>query len=162
MENKTYAGFWIRSAAALIDIAIFLVITGIILSVIYGYDYWDWALSNSLDNKWFYGFWEFFINNVVPIIIIVWFWRKFKATPGKMLLRLEVVDARTGNRLSIKQAIGRNLAYIPATLVLGIGIIWIAIDKKKQGWHDKLAGTVVTREKSQATEKVTFEGNSGE
>ncbi|MBT7879149.1 MAG: hypothetical protein HN738_13805, partial [Gammaproteobacteria bacterium] len=26
---------------------------------------------------------------------------------------------------------------------LGLGFIWIALDKRKQGWHDKLAGTVV-------------------
>jgi uncharacterized RDD family membrane protein YckC len=27
-----------------------------------------------------------------------------------------------------------------------LGFIWIAFDKRKQGWHDKLAGTVVILE----------------
>jgi uncharacterized RDD family membrane protein YckC len=30
-------------------------------------------------------------------------------------------------------------------LPLFIGLIWVAFDKKKQSWHDKLAGTVVVR-----------------
>jgi uncharacterized RDD family membrane protein YckC len=28
---------------------------------------------------------------------------------------------------------------------LGLGLIWVAFDPKKQGWHDKLAGTIVVR-----------------
>ncbi|HKF94921.1 MAG TPA: RDD family protein, partial [Gammaproteobacteria bacterium] len=30
---------------------------------------------------------------------------------------------------------------------LGLGFLWIAFDKRKQGWHDKLAATVVVRPK---------------
>jgi uncharacterized RDD family membrane protein YckC len=31
-------------------------------------------------------------------------------------------------------------------LVFFLGFIWVAFDKRKQGWHDKIAGTVVIRE----------------
>ena len=62
-----------------------------------------------------------------------------------MATKLKIVDAKTGNKLSVGQAIGRYFAYIPAILPLGLGLIWVGIDKKKQGWHDKLAGTVVIR-----------------
>ncbi|NNC54671.1 MAG: RDD family protein, partial [Pseudomonadales bacterium] len=27
-----------------------------------------------------------------------------------------------------------------------LGLIWVGIDKRKQGWHDKLAGTLVIKE----------------
>lgn len=37
-----------------------------------------------------------------------------------------------------------------------VGIIWVAFDKRKQGWHDKLAGTVVIRPKKK-TADVAFE-----
>jgi uncharacterized RDD family membrane protein YckC len=37
---------------------------------------------------------------------------------------------------------------------LFLGIIWVGFDKRKQGWHDKLAGTVVIRNKS--PESVKF------
>ena len=65
------------------------------------------------------------------------------ATPGKMITRIKVVDAETGNKLSTGQRIGRYLAYYPATLPLFFGLIWVAFDKRKQGWHDKLARTLV-------------------
>ncbi|WP_171497607.1 RDD family protein, partial [Acinetobacter ursingii] len=35
---------------------------------------------------------------------------------------------------------------IPSTLVFMLGFIWIAFDSKKQGWHDKMAKTVVVKE----------------
>jgi len=57
---------------------------------------------------------------------------------------------------SLGQAIGRYLAYFVSALVLGLGFIWIAFDTRKQGWHDKLAGTVVVRARKQATERVSF------
>jgi uncharacterized RDD family membrane protein YckC len=28
---------------------------------------------------------------------------------------------------------------------VGLGFIWIAFDAEKQGWHDKIAGTVVVQ-----------------
>ncbi|MFW2124742.1 RDD family protein, partial [Acinetobacter ursingii] len=46
----------------------------------------------------------------------------------------------------VGQGIIRYIGYIPATLVLFIGLIWVAFDSKKQGWHDKMAKTVVVRE----------------
>ena len=55
------------------------------------------------------------------------------------------MDADTGQALSKPQALGRYLAYYLAILPLMLGIVWVAFDRRKQGWHDKLAGTVVLR-----------------
>ena len=33
--------------------------------------------------------------------------------------------------------------------VFFLGLFWVAWDKKKQGWHDKLAKTVVIKKKKQ-------------
>jgi len=74
-----------------------------------------------------------------------------------MVLRLKLVDAKTGNRLSIGQAVGRYFAYILAAIPLLLGYIWVGIDKRKQGWHDKLAGTVVIRDTRR--EPVEFESS---
>jgi uncharacterized RDD family membrane protein YckC len=30
-------------------------------------------------------------------------------------------------------------------IVLLLGYAWVLIDKKRQGWHDKIAGTYVVR-----------------
>jgi uncharacterized RDD family membrane protein YckC len=86
------------------------------------------------------------IRYIAPIFITVWFWTKYLGTPGKMALRLRVVDARTGQAISTPQAIGRYFGYYVSILPLLLGFIWVGIDKKKQGFHDKLAGTVVIRD----------------
>ena len=66
-----------------------------------------------------------------------------------------IVDAKTGNTISKKQSIGRYFAQIISIIPFGLGYFWIAIDQKKQSWHDKLAGTVVIR--SRRLEKVVFD-----
>ena len=150
MENREYAGFWIRFGAMLIDLVIMLIVLFIPLSLIYGEEYW-------VGDKFIYGFWDVLIGYVVPFVATIWFWLRYLATPGKMATRLEVVDASTGKKMSTGQAIVRYFAYILAVLPFGLGLIWVGIDKRKQGWHDKLAGTVVIRNKG--TEPVKFKAN---
>lgn len=147
MNGKEYAGFWVRAGALLIDAIIMIIVLFIPLIFIYGEEYLD-------GEHLIYGFWDVILSYVVPFIATLWFWLKFCATPGKMATKLKVVDAKTGGQLSIGQAIGRYFAYIVAMLPLGLGFIWVGIDKKKQGWHDKLAGTVVI--KTNEREPVEF------
>ena len=40
----------------------------------------------------------------------------------------------------------RWIGMIISSLVIGLGFLWILIDKNKQGWHDKIAGTYVVVE----------------
>ena len=148
MENQEYAGFWIRVAAALIDSLVMLIVIGLPLTLIYGSGYW----TSPEPVK---GVWDFLLQYIAPACLVVWFWIKYLATPGKMALRLKVVDAKTGQALSTPQAIGRYLGYYVSALPFMLGIIWVGIDKKKQGFHDKLAGTVVIRDT--AKEPVLFE-----
>jgi uncharacterized RDD family membrane protein YckC len=151
MEEKEYAGFWIRFGAALIDSVIMLIIIAIPLTAIYGEGYWTSEQSVM-------GFWDVIFNYILPSAATIWLWLKYMATPGKMALKLIVVDATTGNKLTTGQAIGRYFAYFVAMLPLGLGFIWVGIDKKKQGWHDKLAGTVVIR--NTGKEPVQFKANA--
>ena len=149
MEDLEYAGFWVRTGAALIDTILMLIIIIPILTLIYGSDYW--ARESS-----FLGFWDLFFNYVLPAIAIVLFWVYKSATPGKIALKLSIVDAKTGEKASTSQLIGRYFGYYISMIPLLLGIIWVGIDKRKQGWHDKLAGTVVV--KDTAKETVQFEG----
>jgi uncharacterized RDD family membrane protein YckC len=78
------------------------------------------------------------------LVVILLFWYCRSATPGKMLLKMKIVDAGTLEKASFKQHIIRFLGYTLSTIPFGLGFIWIYIDKKThQGWHDKLAETVV-------------------
>ena len=144
MDNETtpdYAGFWIRVAASIIDTILLLLIVVPALVGIYGEEYW-------LSEMFIVGFWDFILNYILPAIAIVIFWTYKSATPGKMIFRAVIVDEKTGNKPSTKQFIIRYLGYYVSSIVLGLGFFWIAWDKKKQGWHDKMAGTVVIRRKN--------------
>lgn len=136
MENTHYAGFWIRFAASLVDSVILIVVLGVPLALIFGVDSMDFNATDP-------GLVVNLIQYVVPVALTVWFWVKYLGTPGKMLFGLRIVDANTGRALSTPQAIGRYLGYYVSLIPFMLGFIWVAFDSRKQGFHDKLAGTVV-------------------
>lgn len=138
MTQPVYAGFWIRVVAALIDSVIFLLCAAIPLSLLYGAEYWSSSMR-------LHGGWDLFIQYLAPAILSIWFWTRFMGTPGKLIMGLQVVDANTGEALSKPQALGRYLGYYVSIVPLMLGIIWVAFDVRKQGWHDKLAGTLVIK-----------------
>ena len=140
IDAPQYAGFWVRVAASFIDTVLLVVVTGPILFAIYGQAYFDGSGASSAA-----GFADILITWVAPAVAVIAFWLYRKATPGKMVFSLSVVDAQTGGPLTLGQSIGRYLAYFVSTIPLGLGFLWVAFDSKKQGWHDKLAGTVVVR-----------------
>jgi uncharacterized RDD family membrane protein YckC len=70
-------------------------------------------------------------------------WMIWSSTPGKMVMRLKVVDVKTEGKPSILQCILRAMGYFISGMFLGLGFFWIIFDKKRQSWHDKLADTVV-------------------
>ena len=55
----------------------------------------------------------------------------------------KIVDARTGGAPSTASLVKRYAGYLVSMLPFFLGFAWIAIDRRKQGWHDKIAGTVV-------------------
>lgn len=138
MDEVEYAGFWVRTGAAIIDSILMIIIFVPIMTAIYGGDYW-------LDETRPYGFVDILLNYILPALAIIIFWIYKSATPGKMAMKLTIVNANTGEKPSTGQFIGRYLGYYVSMLPLFLGIIWVGIDKKKQGWHDKLANTVVIK-----------------
>jgi len=148
MNNAQYAGFWIRFGATLIDSLLFVIILTPLMFGIYGEDYF---LSEDL----VLGTADVLLTYILPVVVIIWFWLRFRATPGKMATKLTIVDARTGGSISLGQAILRYAGYVISSLPLGLGYIWVGFDKRKQGWHDKLANTVVIR--NTADEPVVFD-----
>ena len=138
MNEQEYAGFWVRVGAALIDSILLLIVISPLMTAIYGMQYWT-------SPNYFQGFWDVVVNYLLPAIAIILFWIYRAATPGKMMLKLTIVDAKTGGQPSKGQYIGRYLAYYVSAIPLFLGLIWVGIDKRKQGWHDMLAGTLVLR-----------------
>jgi len=152
-EKPTYAGFWLRLAATLIDLVLLTVIalplTLLAPPLLPAERLLSGAPLTPQELLLLIGGPRGVLLNVVLLVAataaLVWFWKARAATPGKMALGLHVVDARSGGPLSTGQCIGRALAYLVSTIPLGIGFLWIAFDARKQAWHDKLSGSVVIR-----------------
>jgi len=147
-QNVEYAGFWVRVGAMIIDTLLIMVVLIPLLVAIYG-----WAYFEAANTRLFAGPADFLLSWVAPAVAVIVFWIYRQATPGKMALSIRIVDAATGSPPSTGQCVGRYFAYFVSIFPLGLGLLWVAFDKRKQGWHDKLAGTVVIRSKN----PVTFE-----
>jgi uncharacterized RDD family membrane protein YckC len=149
-NDLEYVGFWARVGASLIDTLILLLILTPILVAVYGWEYFN-------SEKLVQGPADVLISWVLPSIACIWLWCKLRATPGKMAIGAVVVDADTGEPISLRQAVIRYLGYFVSTIPLGLGLLWVAFDDRKQGWHDKMANTVVVRSKHRGTKAVEFQ-----
>jgi len=135
-REPQYVGFWKRVFASIIDTLILVVVIGLIAVAVYGMQYV--RLSSQGKTVMF----DLLVQGLLPALAVIVFWRYRGATPGKMLISAKIVDAETLGTPSTGKLIGRYFAYIVSCIFM-LGFIWIAFDKRKQGWHDKLAGTVV-------------------
>jgi len=150
-SDLEYVGFWPRVGAAMIDTLLILLITGPLVTSVYGPEYWS-------GSEFVKGPADLLISWVLPAVAIVLFWIYRQATPGKIAFSARIVDAATGEAPSKGQLIGRYFGYYVSILPLFLGLIWVAFDARKQGWHDKLAGTVVVRSKERSPRPVEFKG----
>jgi uncharacterized RDD family membrane protein YckC len=133
LTSVQYAGFWRRFGAVLIDGLIFSVLLSLFLGPITGSIFSEVELFSFED----------ITRAATSFLVTVFLWVKFLGTPGKLLLECQVVDADTFEPMSIRQASLRYLAYLVSFLPFCLGFLWIARDKRKQGFHDKIANTVV-------------------
>lgn len=69
-----------------------------------------------------------------------------QATYGKQLIKIRVCDME-GNRLTFGHSAGRNLAKIFSMLTFFVGYLYIFFNKKQQGLHDIIAGTLVIKDR---------------
>jgi uncharacterized RDD family membrane protein YckC len=98
-------------------------------------------LSDMMESLSFLGLVVFTFYIVLSISYFTYFHGINGRTPGKMLLGLQVLSV-DGNPVSFGIAFLRSVGYL-VSAIFYIGFIWVAFDHKKQGWHDKIAATVV-------------------
>src|ERR1700737_2132656 len=125
------AGFWIRVVAFIIDSVIVGVINTLVAAI----------LNPSTTGRTG-------IQTLLGIIYFTYFWSASSPWPGQTvgdkLLSLRVIRT-DGSDLSIVQAFIRYVGLFISFIVIFIGVIWVAFDANKQGWHDKIAGTYVVK-----------------
>jgi uncharacterized RDD family membrane protein YckC len=87
------------------------------------------------------------VHPIWPLVALAYFsalWAWRGTTVGGIVVGLKVVRV-DGKPLTFPVALVRSLAAAFSIVVLFLGYLWIAWDSEKQGWHDKIAGTVVLR-----------------
>jgi uncharacterized RDD family membrane protein YckC len=143
MPGVSYAGFWVRLVALIVDA---LIIGGIAFAAVF-------LLASSAivtsDPSNTAGAFLVPLMVLFPFAYFASFWAWHSRTPGMMPFNLRIVRADTGEAIGIGlatvRAIGLFILYLFWWLGGLLGLLWVAFDARKQGWHDKLAGTVVVR-----------------
>lgn len=139
--DRRYASFAVRVAASLIDSVWMAAFSFVLGFGIYA------ALGLTATDPHALGMVDLIASFLAPLVLVIAVWRLKQTTPGKAAFRCRIVDATTGAAPSTSQCIIRYLGYIPAVAPLGLGLLWIAFDPRRQGLHDKLARTVVIQDK---------------
>lgn len=127
-----YAGFWRRAAALLIDAFLFSIVSRLVPLILH-------RLSDgAVTLLWMEG-----LNLWIFLLAAAGCWVYQQGTPGQLMMGCYVVDANTGRGLGWRAALLRAAGYVISFVPLLLGFLWMAWDGRRQGWHDKLAGSVV-------------------
>lgn len=145
-DYVVYLGFGPRFIAFLVDSAVITVLLGAIIAALTALFMPEGLSAESLlrvisgdaeagEISW--------ALQLFPTVFFLLFWFAISSTPGKLAVRGVIRDERTLGEPEWWQLLVRYLGYIPSALCLGLGFFSIIWDEKHQGWHDKLARTVV-------------------
>lgn len=139
LAKKPKAGFWLRLVALMIDVFLIFMIQvafGILLAFSSngGFNL-DSSISVLLQ----------IFSTVVSLFYWIFFTGNCGQTPGKMLLRIQVVRVDGDNlgygKAFYREVVGKFLSGI----IFAIGYLMAAFDDQKQGLHDRMAKTYVIK-----------------
>ncbi len=149
MKEHIYGGFWRRAVAFSLDGVIIFAFLSLLLflmeralpSAAYSAAASKWSLIAVLP---YYG-----TALILNMCYFTFFHGFGGRTPGKMLLGLMVIQS-SGDPMTPGLAFLRWVGSIISRIVFMLGFIWVAFDGRKQGWHDKIAGTYVIKTRGQS------------
>ena len=123
-------GFLTRAVALIIDFIILGIVGSILNAILFG---GDPVRGNGL-------------STLIGLAYYLYFWSSYGhgQTIGNRALSIRVVKT-SGSELTLVDAFIRYVGLILSFLCLFIGVIWVAFDPNKQGWHDKIASTYVVK-----------------
>jgi uncharacterized RDD family membrane protein YckC len=152
----SYAGFWRRSCAYLIDAVVLSVAASLVVVLLLAAGVP--LLENADELGLAKGMSVYASETAEPtamgdavligLAVLEWLYfagfesSTWQATPGKRALDLKVTDL-AGRRIGFGRATGRFFAKIISTVILLIGFIMAAFSERRQALHDRVAGTLV-------------------
>lgn len=143
----TYAGFWRRFVAYMLD-GIILSIPGYFIGMLMGYN-----MFSGFGRHQSFGaiFTTTYISANLVTTIINWLYFALQesgpaqATLGKRALGVKVIGGN-GQRITFMNATGRYFGKIVSAITLLVGFMMAGWDSRKQALHDKMANTFVIKE----------------
>ncbi|HJT63991.1 MAG TPA: RDD family protein [Candidatus Limnocylindria bacterium] len=137
-----YGGFWVRFIAIFLDGIVIGVITSALAVFALGGEMMVTTTEagvltfNTTTNAF---------GALVGLLYFVGFWGWRGQTPGMIPFNMRVVMADDGSKPDWVRMLLRYVGLLISIAVFFLGVIWAGFDRRKQGWHDKIAGTVVVR-----------------
>lgn len=136
----TYAGFWERVLAFIIDYIVMLLLFSYGISPMITHNSVDLDAGNEM------ALFDILIQLLVLFVGLLYCAllesSRLKATVGKLLVGIQVTDLQ-GQQLSFLRALGRHLGKYISLLLFGIGFLMVAFNRRKRGLHDFMAGSLV-------------------
>nr|CAH7338391.1 RDD domain-containing protein [Vibrio chagasii] len=142
-SNILYASFGRRLVATILDTFFWMLVLIIVGGFIYALSPFTDIGTLSQKGKALHDA----VSCIVLLTITILFWKYRSATPGKMLVGIEVLEEGTLNKITAKRGVARYLLYYISAMPLFLGFIWALFSKKNQCWHDMIAKTVVVKVK---------------
>jgi len=140
-ENVIYAGFWIRFVAWIIDAIAIGILTGALAPLAGG----STPVTVETSGGVTFSYTTNAVGTLIGLLYFVGLWAWRGQTVGMIPFNLYVVRVEDGVKPDVVRAFLRYVGLIISFVVFALGVIWVAFDGRKQGWHDKLARTVVIR-----------------
>jgi uncharacterized RDD family membrane protein YckC len=134
----TYAGFWIRFVAQIID-GIVMYLGGMIVGLLVGLAMGATGLAGVAAKALS----QLFVS-ALGVAYVTYFLGAYGATPGKMVFGLKVVRSN-GDKVTYGRAFGRYWAYFLSGIILAIGYIMAGFDQEKRALHDRICDTRVIK-----------------
>ena len=155
-REVSYAGFWLRLAAYIIDYIVLQLVVGIMslpfmVGMITGIIAASKEASEGPEVIAIVGVIMSFVFVIVIISLIVgWLYyallesSKYQGTLGKVAVGIKVTDT-VGNKITFARATGRYFGKIISSMTIYIGFIMAGFTVKKQALHDIMSDCLVIK-----------------
>jgi uncharacterized RDD family membrane protein YckC len=139
MPGWHYAGFWVRFLAFVIDVLVLALLTAAISPIT------GWQVTTTTNGIVTMNYYANAYSTLIGLVYFIGLWAWRGQTVGMMPFNMQVVGVADGKKIDVLRGLLRYVGYIISIIPIFIGLIWAAFDARKQGWHDKIAATVVIR-----------------
>ena len=137
-----YGGFWVRFIAIFLDGIVIGVITSALAVFALG---GEMMVTRTEAGVLTINYTANAFGALVGLLYFVGFWGWRGQTPGMIPFNMRIVMADDGGKPDWVRMLLRYVGLLISIAVIFLGVIWAGFDRRKQGWHDKIAGTVVVR-----------------